>query len=258
MSDAFYEPAGENRFVSTKNTVGPWSPDSQHLGPPSALLTRALQRCAPREDLALARIAVEVLGPVPIAELEVHAQVRRPGRAVEMLDAELTANGRAVARATAWRIARTDTENVAVTTAEPLPPLAGAERVYAPTDWIDGYLSAMEWFAVRGDWLTPGAAAAWARQRVALVDGEEPDGLQRLMAVADSGNGLSNRLDIQRWMFINTELTVHLLREPEGEWIGLDAETAIGPTGLGIASSVLHDERGQVGRGAQELLVRPR
>jgi hypothetical protein len=111
---------------------------------------------------------------------------------------------------------------------------------------------------VRGDWLEPGPAAAWARQRVALVDGEEPDGLQRLMAVADSGNGLSNRLDIQRWMFINTELTVHLLREPEGEWIGLDAETAIGPTGLGIASSVLHDQVGQVGRGAQELLVRPR
>jgi hypothetical protein len=258
MSDAFYEPSGENRFVSTKNTVGPWSPDSQHMGPPSALLTRALQRCAPRDDLALARITVEILGPVPIAELEVRAQVRRPGRAVELVEAELSVTGRAVARATAWRIAKTDTENVAVTTAEPLPPLADAERVYAPTDWIDGYLSAMEWFAVRGNWLAPGPAAAWARQRVALVDGEEPDGLQRLMAVADSGNGLSNRLDIQRWMFINTELTVHLLREPEGEWIGLDAETAIGPSGLGIASSVLHDERGQVGRGAQELLVRPR
>jgi hypothetical protein len=258
MSEAFYEPAGDNRFVSTKRTVGPWSPDSQHLGPPSALLTRELQRCAPREDFTMARITVEILGPVPVAELEVHATVQRPGRAVEMLGAELTANGRAVARATAWRIAQSDTENVAVTTAEPLAPVADAVEVYAPGDWIDGYLSAMEWLAVRGDWLQPGPAAAWARQRVALVDGEEPDGLQRLMAVADSGNGLSNRLDIQKWMFINTELTVHLLREPEGEWIGLDAQTAIGPSGLGIASSVLHDQRGQVGRGAQELLVRPR
>ena len=258
MSEAFYEPVADGRFAATKHTVGPWSPDSQHLGPPSALLTRALQRCAPREEFTIARITVEILGPVPVAELEVRAEVQRPGRAVEMLGAELIANGRAVARATAWRIATTDTTEVAVTTVEPMAPLADAVEVYAPTQWGDGYLNAMEWQAVRGDWQTPGPAASWARQRVALVDGEEPDGLQRLMAVADSGNGLSNWLDIRRWMFINTELSVHLLREPQGEWIGLDAQTAIGPTGLGIAGSVLHDRHGQVGRGAQELLVRRR
>lgn len=258
MGDAFYLPLGEGRFTSTKHTTGPWSPDSQHLGPPSALLARALQRCAPREDLALARITVEILGPVPVAEVEVRAELLRPGRAVELLGAELLAGGRPVARASAWRIARTDTGEIAVATSAPLNPLSECVQVHPPEGWVDGYLSAMEWFGVSGDWVEPGAAAAWARQRVALVDGEEPNGLQRLMAVADSGNGLSNRLDIRRWMFINTELTVHLLREPEGEWIGLDAETAIGPTGLGIANSVLHDQTGMVARGAQELLVRPR
>ncbi len=258
MADAFYLPLGEGRFASTKHTTGPWSPDSQHMGPPSALLARALQQCAPREDLDLARITVEILGPVPIAEIEVHAELLRPGRAVELLGAELRAGGRPVARASAWRIARTDTSGIAVPTEEPLLPVSESVRVHPPVGWVDGYLSAMEWFAVRGDWGKPGAAAAWARQWVALVDGEEPNGLQRLMAVADSGNGLSNRLDIREWMFINTELTVHLLREPDGEWIGLDAETAIGPTGLGIASSVLHDQTGMVARGAQELLVRPR
>ncbi|HEX4221618.1 MAG TPA: thioesterase family protein [Pseudonocardiaceae bacterium] len=258
MTEAFYLPAGDGRFVSTKHTVGPWSPDSQHLGPPSALLTRALQLCAPRDDLTLARITVEVLGPVPVAELEVRASVLRPGRAVELLGAELLAGDRPVARASAWRIARTDTTAVAVAAEEPMPPVEAGTLAYAPTDWIDGYLSAMDWMAVRGSWTEPGPAAAWGRQRVALVDGEEPNGLQRLMAVADSGNGLSNRLDIRQWMFINTELTVHLLREPEGEWIGMDARTAIGPTGIGIASSVLHDRIGQVGRGTQELLIRPR
>ncbi|HEV3357778.1 MAG TPA: thioesterase family protein [Pseudonocardiaceae bacterium] len=258
MDDAFYLPLGEGRFASTKHTIGPWSADSQHMGPPAALLARALQQCAPREDLELARITVEILGPVPIAELEVRAEVLRPGRAVELLGAELLADGRPVARASAWRIARTDTTGIAVPTARALVPLSESVQVHPPEGWIDGYLSAMEWFAVRGDWVQPGAAAAWARQRVALVEGEEPSGLQRLMAVADSGNGLSNRLDIREWMFINTELTVHLLREPDGEWIGLDAETAIGPTGLGIASSVLHDRAGMVARGAQELLIRPR
>jgi hypothetical protein len=258
MSEAFYLPIGENRFVSTKHTVGPWSADSQHLGPPSALLTRAVAQCAPRAQLQLARITVEILGPVPVAELEVRARVDRPGRAVELVSAELVAAGRPVARASAWRIAASDTASVAGGTEEPMVPLANATQIYAPEGWVDGYLSAMDWFSVRGDFVEPGDAAAWVRQRVALVDGEEPDGLQRLMAVADSGNGLSNRLDIRQWLFINTELTVHLLREPEGEWIGLDARTAVGPTGIATATSVLHDQRGQVGRGAQELLVRRR
>ncbi len=258
LTEAFYLPLGENRFVSTKHTVGPWSAEHQHLGPPSALLTRAIQRCAPRDDLRLARITVEILGPVPVTELQVRGTVERPGRAVEMVSAELVAAGRTVARATAWRITASDTSSVAGGVAEPMAPMANATRIYAPESWVDGYLSAMEWLSVHGNFAEPGPAAAWVRQRVSLVDGEEPDGLQRLMAVADSGNGLSNRLDIREWMFINTELTVHVLREPDGEWIGLDANTAIGPNGFGTATSVLHDQVGQVGRGAQELLIRRR
>ena len=89
----------------------------------------------------------------------------------------------------------------------------------------------MEWRAVRGGMDVPGPAAVWARQRVPLVDGEEPSGLQRLFAVADSGNGVSNYLDPRKWWFINSELTVHLRRPPAGEWIGLDAVTLVGKHG---------------------------
>jgi hypothetical protein len=78
------------------------------------------------------------------------------------------------------------------------------------------------------------------------------------MAVADSGNGASSQLELRDWLFINTELTVHLWREPVGEWIGLDAETVIGPAGVGLATSTLHDTDGPVARGAQALLVRRR
>jgi hypothetical protein len=116
----------------------------------------------------------------------------------------------------------------------------------------------MEWRALRGAFDEPGPATVWARQRVGLVAGEEPTALQRLLTVADSGNGVSNLLDPRRWWFINTELTVHLHREPAGEWIGLDAHTVIGTHGVGIARSTLHDQTGPVAAGAQALLVRPR
>jgi Acyl-CoA thioesterase C-terminal domain len=94
------------------------------------------------------------------------------------------------------------------------------------------------------------------RQRVPLVEGEEPTPLQRLMVVADVGNGISAVLDWREHLFINAELTVHVLRPPAGEWVGVDAVTHV--DGVGLAESVLWDELGRVGRGSQTLLVRAR
>ena len=47
-------------------------------------------------------------------------------------------------------------------------------------------------------------------------------------------------------------------RRPAGEWIGLDARTLLHPGGIGVRESVLHDERGPVGRAFQTLVVQPR
>ena len=52
--------------------------------------------------------------------------------------------------------------------------------------------------------------------------------VQRLMTCVDSASGVSAALDPARWGFLNTELTVHVLRPPVGEWVCLDAETTLG------------------------------
>jgi hypothetical protein len=258
MADAFYVPLGGDRFSATAHTAGPWSSDSQHFGPPAALLVRALETLAPPHPAELARVTVEILGSAPVAELTVRARVERPGRSVELLQAELASDERVVARASAWRIATSDTSMVGTDGGPLLPtPRSAAESPW-PEGWQSGYLDAVEWRAVRGGMDVPGPAAVWARQRVPLVDGEEPSGLQRLFAVADSGNGVSNYLDPRQWWFINSELTVHLRRPPAGEWIGLDAVTLVGKHGIGTATSILHDADGPVATGAQALMVRPR
>jgi hypothetical protein len=100
-----------------------------------------------------------------------------------------------------------------------------------------------------------GAAAAWFRLRMPVVEGEEPSPLQRTVTAADFANGLSWVLPWDDWLFVNTELTVHLAREPEGEWIGLDARTAISALGTGLATATLHDHLGPVGTCAQALFV---
>jgi hypothetical protein len=257
VDEAFFLPLGDDRWQATRHTTGPWDERFQHGGPPSALLGRAVEQASPREDVLVTRMTVEILGPIPVGELSVRAQVVRPGRSVELIEAALSTGGRDVARAFAWRVLRTASAEVP-SRAEAAPPLPPAADDIGAGGWVDGYLSAVEWRFVRGHFTTPGPAAAWTRLRVPLVPDEPPSPLQRVLAIADSGNGISSELDLTVWHFINPELTVHLHREPVGEWICLDAATTISPGGAGLATSVLSDAAGPVGAGAQSLLVAPR
>ena len=251
--DSFYLPLGDDRWSSTVHTTGPWDARFQHGGPPAALLARAVERCAPRDDVPVARVTVEILGPVPVGEVEVRARVLRPGRSFELVEAVLAADGRDAARAAAWRVKRT--ENPGVAAGDGPPPLPGT-AVDLPADgWVDGYLSAVEWRFTTGHFAQPGPATVWTRLKHPLVPDEEPSPLQRVLAVADSGNGLSSELDLTAWHFINPELTVHLHREAVGEWVCVAAETTISPGGAGLATTRLADQHGPVGVGAQSLLV---
>jgi Thioesterase-like superfamily len=263
VPDVFYLPVGDGRFASTEHTAGPWDPRLQHGGPPAALLARAIEREPAPWPAAVARISVDILGPVPVAEVEVRSRVLRTGRSVELVEAELVTGDRPAVRAQAWRI-RTTRLSLPTLPPEhddperdPVPPFP-PEATALPEGWQGGYLHAMEWRITRGDWASPGPATVWGRMRHPLVPGEEPTGLQRSMALADSGNGVSNVLPLGEWLFINPDLTVHFAAEPVGEWICLDAGTRVDPKGFGLARSRLFDRTRLVGVGAQALFVGPR
>jgi hypothetical protein len=252
--EAFYELQAE-RMLPNPFTRGPWDPGAQHAGPPSALICRALECCEPRGGMRIGRITLEILRPVPLAPLEASARVVRPGRSVELLEATLSGEDGELMRARAWRLAAGE---LALGSAEAPPPgpEQGEPRDFFPTGQETGYHTAMEYRFVRGSFLEPGPATVWMRMRVPLVAGEEPSPLQRVLVAADSGNGVSAALDWRRFLFINTDLSVHLLREPVGEWVCLDAVTHV--DGLGLTDTALFDERGRIGRAAQTLLVRAR
>ena len=122
----------------------------------------------------------------------------------------------------------------------------------------DGYHTAVEYRFVRGGFVEPGPAVVWMRSRVPVVAGEQLTPLQRVLVVADSGNGVSATLDWRRFLFINVDLTVHLHRLPAGEWVCLDAVTTPEADGIGLADTVLSDEGGRIGRALQTLLVAER
>jgi hypothetical protein len=250
---SFYEPLGDGRFAATTHTAGPWDPAFQHAGPPAALLGRALERCEPRDGFVFARLTFEILRPVPVAEVAVAARVIRPGRSVELLEGELTAGGQPVMTVRAWRVLAASAPTVADDA--PLPPRPDAATPLPPELDGFGYGKAVELRFAAGGWNQAGPATVWTRLGVPLLPGEAPTGLQRVLAVADSGNGVSAVLPLDRWLFINPELTVHLRREPRGEWICLDAATTITEGGAGLARSTLSDDDGVVAQGAQSLFV---
>ncbi len=254
--DSFYVPLGDDRWAGTPHTTGPWDPRFSHGGPPSALLGRAVERCAPRDDMVVARVTVELLGAVPVGELQVRARVARPGRSVELVEAALSAGGRDVARAAAWRVLRT---RRSVPSRAPAAPRLPDDATSVLADgWVDGYLSAVEWRFAEGRFGEAGPATAWTRLRHPLVPDEPNSPLTRVLAVADSGNGLSSELDVATWHFINPELTVHLHREAVGDWVCVAAATVISAGGAGLATTTLSDLDGPLGVGAQSLLVAPR
>ena len=259
MPDAFFVPDGD-RFAPTPLTRGPWDPGAQHAGPPSALLARAFERCAPRGGMQVGRITLEILRPVPLQPLSVEAQVVRPGRSVEHLAASLRGPEGELMRATAWRLRTEPVDLDPAPEREPPPPgpEAGSPGGFFPTGSDVGYHTAMDYRFLRGSFLEAGPAVVWMRMRQPLVAGEEPTPLQRVLAAADSGNGVSAALDYRRFTFINTDLSVHLHRLPAGEWVCLDAVTRPEPNGVGISDTALWDERGSIGRAVQTLLVRAR
>ncbi|MBT2210644.1 thioesterase family protein [Actinomadura sp. NEAU-AAG7] len=205
----------------------------------------------------IARVTVEILGPVPVAELAVTARVLRPGRRVALLEAEMTHAGRPVARATAWRILAAPERLPSVWHAPAPPPMPAAASPLVAWEGahLDGYLSAMEWRVVEGALGRPGPGVVWARPRIPLVAGEADTPLVRALVLADSASGVGSQLDLSKWLIINTDLTVALHRDPVGEWLCMGAALHASALGSALCEATLADRDGDVGRVLQTLLV---
>ncbi|KJK56100.1 thioesterase family protein [Saccharothrix sp. ST-888] len=260
LPESFYRSLGHGCFESTAATAGPWSPKTQHAGPPSALIGRALERHEARAGFRVARVSLEIPRPVPVGDLRVEVRTIRSGGRTELLEGELTSGGQSVMLARAWRIAASPQDTPALRPDPGPPPLPGPQQPHGFTGaHLGGYVSAMEWrFAPGSGFDTPGPGAAWARQRIPLVAGEEDTPLTRALTLADSNWAVAFELDHVRRLVINTDVTLALHRDPVGEWLCLSAATAASPDGSGLAFGRLDDTAGDCGRILQTLLIAER
>lgn len=248
------------RFVPTEFTRGPWRPDAQHGGPPSALLMH-LAETHIRPDEFLSHVEIELMRPVPLEPLVGTSERQQVSRRVHRVICTVSANGQPVARANALLLATTDLpapgwEPSTQPATSPPPPDSRVD----PPRWASGtgttyHRNAMEHRFTDGTFREAGPAVDWQRLRLGVVEGHETTGLQRVAASADFGSGISAVYQPESGVgLINANLAISLFRAPEGEWISLDAVTHVGAQGTGLGVTMLGDLSGRVGVATQSLL----
>jgi hypothetical protein len=139
--DFYYQDLGGGRFRSTVHAQGAWNEHEQHMAPASGLLADRLERHEARNDMRMARLSYEILGLIPGGEFEIRSTTLRPGRTIELLQAELVAAGRAIIRATAWRMITSDTSAVAAVEDLPIPSPLDCKPYDGASVWPGGQIS---------------------------------------------------------------------------------------------------------------------
>jgi hypothetical protein len=243
---------------------GPWDPRAQHGGAPSALLAHIAESVMAEPGWQVARLSVELVRPVPIAPLTARHSAQ-PSRSTTRVTIDLLAGDTLVARAHALML-----RAQALALPAGLPGWSPDLLLPLPQDCRDPvripglpdgdyfHRKAIESRVAQGDAARPGPAAAWFRLIVPMVQGVPTSPAMRVAAAADFGNGLSWVLPVERYLFANADLSVHLHRPPVGEWVGLDAQTQADASGAGTTLSRLYDEQGPIGVAVQTLVIRER
>lgn len=258
-ADSFYLPLQPGHYQPSVHAQGAWSEREQHMAPVSGLIMHEVTRHDPRPEMQVARVSFDILGMIHAVPTHVEVRTVRPGRTIELIEAVLRTADRDTVRARVWRLATHDTSAVAAVEDAPMPGPATAVATDRMARWPGGYIASIEAHDVLDGAAgppRPGRSRTWLRTDIGLVEGVDSDPVARYLGLVDTANGVGPRQDPREWIYPNVDLSVHFHRVPTGGWVGLDTSVSWGATGLGITSTVLHDETGPVGRAEQVLTIR--
>lgn len=230
---------------------GPWDPKYLHGGPSAVLLAHALEAECGDPQLFLARMTLDLFRPVPYELLHTEARTLRSGNRIKVVDATVSWNGAAVARASGVFLRRTGgvewTSNEP--RREPLPPWQSV------TEWNplgrDDEPGELFHRAVEMRMLTKphggGSMSAWVRTPFELTPGLPFSPFQRVAAVSDFVNAMGMMSRVPRGDFINSDLSLYLFREAAGEWVCMESVGRGDQAGVATSNVNLHDEHGLIG-----------
>ncbi len=242
-------------YRSTIHAQGAWNPHEQHMAPASGIIAAELEQFLPRSDLRIGRISFDIFGLIAFGDFSITTQIIRTGKTIELIEAEMRANGKTCIVARAWRMCIQDTsqiigiEDQSVHHPESYDAWNGMQR------WSGGFIQSISARKDRSN--RAGKGLVWLNNDLEMIEGQIKSDFVHLIGMVDTANGTVPRQEGEfSWGFPNLDLQIHLYRFPTGKWLGLETVQQYGADGIGLTSSVLHDVQGPFGRSEQILTLR--
>jgi hypothetical protein len=251
--EPFFVPS-ELGLLPGVNAVSPWATDMLHGRLLAGLAAWAIERDHGIDGFVPTRLTVDMFRSPPMEPAEVVTTLVRAGGRVRAMDAVVRMGGKDVARASALFLGIGEDpvdDPVAVSPAWDAPP--GDELAVD----LDDDASFDVVFSPDRGFGAPGPRQAWIRDRRQLIVGVEPTPFVRAALAADLASPLAN-FGAAGLDYINADLTLHLGRLPEGEWIGAETSHRVASNGVSIAVCTLHDHRGPIGASSVCAVRNPR
>jgi hypothetical protein len=259
MPEAMFTADGDS-YVPGVLTRGPWGDvmGGQAVG---GLLGWGIERSGIDPEFQPARFTVDLLRPVLLEPVQIRTSVQREGRRIKLVDGTLLQGGKTVARASALFLRRGDHPDGQVWSAPvQMPPI--------PTD-DDGFPAEMPFFIWGyGVDLTRGSFGmteweqshsqkfAWTRLFRPMVAGHPLTPFSRLAFVGDITSSLTH-WGTAGLRYINADYTVTASRLPDGEFLGLAAQSHYGTAGVATGAATLFDRHGPIGTSSALALAQP-
>jgi hypothetical protein len=190
-----------------------------------------------------ARLTVDMFRLAPFRPLQIASRIIRDSARLLLVEADLMAAGEIVARATCQFLRSTAAPPGQVWS--PGPWDAPPPKTLAPVTEGERPRS-FELRTVRGSFGGATEKHCWIREKYALVEGVPHSAFSRAAIAADYASPLVHAGDAGI-RYINTDITLHLHRLPEGEWIGFEATGHEASQGIAIGHCRLHDSTGAIG-----------
>ena len=258
--EAFFT-VDDDSYLPSAMTRGPWgvAMGGQIVG---GLLGWGIERSGIDPDFQPARLTVDLLRPVLLEPVQIHTSVQREGRRLKLVDGTLVQNERTVARASALFLRRGEHPEGEVWSAPmEMPPLpTGSDGFPADMPFlIWGYGATLQGSPgiAAGEWeQSHSQKFAWTRLFRPMVHGYPLTPLVRLAFIGDVTSSLTH------WgtgglRYINADYTVTASRLPDGEYIGLAAQSHYSTAGVATGSATLFDRHGPIGTSSALALAQP-
>ncbi|WP_162925701.1 acyl-CoA thioesterase domain-containing protein [Isoalcanivorax indicus] len=255
MTEVLFDRDGEV-YLPTPASGSPWHPNMLHGGAVSGLFGFGVEQQATAwPDFRLGRLTMDLLRPVPRAALKLSSRLRRDGGRLKALDLALHHDGKLVASASAV-LQKAHAITLPAHAPTPAVPPPGPDGL-AETG-IQAMLDAKGLKIPRGlhsrvqlrpvtPWNESGQGTSWLNLPVTIVAGTPLTPLVRATLLSDLSNGVAQLNLGNATGTINADINLNLFRYPDSEWLAIQAQTQLQPTGLGLVQGTLFDTRGAIG-----------